>query len=125
MRAVVTQDNIGQVRKHTAAVEIRLANRINQILPAKITRIAPKATNYLPSAALATTGGGKIAATENRNNELKSREKVFHIDLEFPKQKQTLPIGARVYVRFDHGSEPLAKQWFRSIRQVFLRQFNV
>jgi putative peptide zinc metalloprotease protein len=125
VRAVVTQDNIGQVRKHTAAVEIRLANRIDQILPAKITRIAPKATNYLPSAALATTGGGKIAATENRNNELKSREKVFHIDLEFPKQKQTLPIGARVYVRFDHGSEPLAKQWLRSIRQVFLRQFNV
>ena len=94
VRAVVTQDNIGQVRKHTAAVEIRLANRINQILPAKITRIAPKATNHLPSAALATSGGGKIAATENRNNELKSLEKVFHIDLEFPKQKQTLPIGA-------------------------------
>jgi len=34
-------------------------------------------------------------------------------------------IGARTYVRFDHGGQPLAKQWYRSLRQLFLRQFNV
>jgi putative peptide zinc metalloprotease protein len=125
VRAVVTQDNIGQVRKHIAAVEIRLVNQLSQIIPAKITRIAPKATNYLPSAALASTGGGKIAVIANHPDEPKAREKVFHVDLEFPAQQQALPIGARVYVRFDHGSEPLATQWYRSIRQVFLRQFSV
>jgi putative peptide zinc metalloprotease protein len=125
VRTIVTQDDIGQVRKHIAAVEIRLANQVHQILPAKITRIAPRATNFLPSAALANTGGGKIAVDANQPNELRSREKVFHVDLEFPAQEQPLPIGARVYVRFDHGSEPLATQWYRSIRQVFLRQFSV
>ncbi len=125
VRTVVTQDDIGQVRKQITAVEIRLVNQINQVLPAKITRIAPRATNYLPSAALASTGGGKIAVDANQPDELRSREKVFHVDLEFPAQEQPLPIGARVYVRFDHGSEPLATQWYRSIRQVFLRQFSV
>jgi len=28
-------------------------------------------------------------------------------------------------VRFDHGFEPLAVQWYRSLRRLFLRWFNV
>jgi putative peptide zinc metalloprotease protein len=39
--------------------------------------------------------------------------------------RQDVHIGSRVYVRFDHGSEPLAQQWYRSLRQVFLKQLNV
>jgi len=34
-------------------------------------------------------------------------------------------LGSRVYVRFDHGREPLGWQWFRRIRQLFLRRLNV
>jgi putative peptide zinc metalloprotease protein len=30
-----------------------------------------------------------------------------------------------VYVRFDHGWEPLAVQWARELRQLFLARFNV
>jgi putative peptide zinc metalloprotease protein len=33
--------------------------------------------------------------------------------------------GQRVEVRFDHGSEPLAVQWYRSLRQLFLARFGV
>ena len=39
--------------------------------------------------------------------------------------REDVHIGSRVYVRFDHGSEPLARQWYRSLRQVFLKQLNV
>jgi hypothetical protein len=30
-----------------------------------------------------------------------------------------------VYVRFDHGHKPLALQWYRSLRQLFLSRLDV
>ena len=34
-------------------------------------------------------------------------------------------VGGRVYVRFDHGTEPLATRWYRGLRRLFLKRFNV
>ena len=34
-------------------------------------------------------------------------------------------IGGRIYVRFEHQPEPLAEQWYREARRVFLKRFNV
>ena len=42
-----------------------------------------------------------------------------------PAQQGILNVGGRVYVRFDHGSEALAAQWYRQGRQLFLARFNV
>jgi putative peptide zinc metalloprotease protein len=33
--------------------------------------------------------------------------------------------GERVFVRFDHGFEPLGFQAYRAVRRLFLRQFDV
>ncbi|MFW5443272.1 MAG: hypothetical protein ACKE51_03055 [Methylococcaceae bacterium] len=125
VRTVVAQSDIGQIQKQVKTVQIRLVNHPDQVITAKIIRRAPEATNYLPSAALATINGGKIAVDPDFKDELKTQEKVFQIDLEFIPLLKSPQIGQRVYVRFDHGSEPLGQQWYRSIRQVFLRQFNV
>ena len=32
--------------------------------------------------------------------------------------------GGRAYVRFDHGSAPLASQWYEEVRRLFLSRFN-
>ncbi|MFW5451645.1 MAG: HlyD family efflux transporter periplasmic adaptor subunit, partial [Methylophagaceae bacterium] len=125
VRVVVTQSNIGQIQKQINGVEIRLINHPEQVIPATIVRRAPEATNTLPSAALATINGGKIQIDPNADEDLKTQEKVFHIDLTYTPVADTTEIGQRVYVRFDHGSEPLGQQWYRSFRQVFLRQFDV
>ena len=125
VRAVVAQSDIGQIQKLVKGVEIRLANHPDRVIPATITRRSPEATNYLPSAALATINGGKIPIDPNSKEELKTLEKVFQIDMQFTPVDHTPEIGQRVYVRFDHGAEPLGQQWYRSLRQVFLRQFNV
>jgi putative peptide zinc metalloprotease protein len=52
-------------------------------------------------------------------------EKIFQVDLELPSRLSLLNIGSRVYVRFDHGWEPLAAQWSRELRQLFLARLNV
>ena len=54
-----------------------------------------------------------------------TREKVFLVDLAFDHQGENIALGTRAYVRIDHGGEALASQWYRRIRQAFLRQFNV
>jgi len=125
VRVVVTQSDINQLTKQIKSIQIRLVNHPNQIIPAKITRWVPEATNNLPSSALATINGGKIAVDPLDKDQVKTLEKVFHIDLEFTPVTQVPEIGQRVYVRFNHGSEPMAQQWYRRLRQVFLRQFNV
>jgi len=124
VQVVVTQSDIGRLAENIKGVEVRLSNYPNQVIPATITRWAPEATNQLPSEALATVNGGKIAVDAAAQEQTKTLEKVFHIDLQFTPVNPMNHIGQRVYVRFDHGTEPIAEQWMRSIRQVFLRHFN-
>ncbi len=125
VRVVVTQSDMGQLSKQIKAIHIRLVNHPEQILPATLIRKTPEASNHLQSAALATSNGGKIALDPASKEELQTLEKVFHIDLQFTPIQPVSEIGQRVFVRFDHGTETLAQQLFRRLRQVFLRQFNV
>lgn len=124
VRLAVSQDNIGQVRNSVIDISVKLANDLSQNYKASIIRQSPKASNQLPSAALTTAGGGEFMTAPNQNDGRVSLEKVFLIDLSFDNAPANLPLGTRVYVRFKHESEPLAFQWYRRIRQTFLRQFN-
>ena len=125
VRMAVSQDHIGQLRQNIKDIKIRFANDINREYPAKIIRQAPEAINLLPSAALSTLGGGKFIVKPDSKNQLQIQQKVFLVDLQFEPQQQNIPLGTRAYVRINHGGEPLARQLFRRIRQIFLRQFNV
>ena len=52
-------------------------------------------------------------------------EKVFQFELLLPPQFRLHTIGSRVYVRFDHGHEPLAHRWYRALRRGFLSHLAV
>ncbi|MEQ1635606.1 MAG: HlyD family efflux transporter periplasmic adaptor subunit [Methylococcales bacterium] len=125
VRAAVTQADIGKLRNGILAVQVRLANQPDQVLAAKIIRETPEATEKLYSEALASNAGGQFILDPNKPEELLTLEKFFQVDVEFSPPEPNQFIGTRAYVRFYHGGEPLAKQWARSIRQLFLRQFNV
>ena len=125
IRMAVSQDNIGQLRRGIEDITVRLASDPHRDYSAEIIRQAPEATNQLPSAALTTAGGGKFIINPNSKDDLISLQKVFLVDLSFDPMQQNIPLGTRAYVRIDHGGEALARQWFRRLRQTFLRQFNV
>ena len=125
VRMAVSQDHIGQLRQRVVDVKVRFASIPDQEFPARIVRQAPEATNQLPSAALATTGGGKFIVTPGKEEQMVTLEKVFLVDLKPDFQGHEIPLGTRAYVRIYHGSETLAIQWYRRLRQVFLRQLNV
>jgi putative peptide zinc metalloprotease protein len=121
----VSQDNVGMLRTHIDHIQVRLADRLDEIIPATIIRQVPGGTNQLPSAALGTQGGGVVAIDPRDSSGKRTLETVFVYELELSSEMITAPIGTRVYVRIDHGSEALATQWYRRLRQVFLRTLNV
>ncbi|MCP4876808.1 MAG: HlyD family efflux transporter periplasmic adaptor subunit [Gammaproteobacteria bacterium] len=125
VRMAVSQDHIGQLRQKVVDIRIRFANNPKQDFSAEILRQSPEATNQLPSAALATTGGGRFVVEPGKSDQPVTREKVFLVDLQPDFKGQRVPLGTRAYVRVDHGGEALASQWYRRLRQVFLSQFNV
>lgn len=125
VRMAVSQDHIGQLRQQVVDIKVRFASNPATEFAAEILRQSPEAINQLPSAALAITGGGQFIVTADNGNELITREKVFLVDLKLDFRQQRIPMGTRAYVRVNHGSETLASQWYRRVRQVFLRQFNV
>jgi len=50
---------------------------------------------------------------------------VFQLELALPTEVRSSYLGARVFVRFDHGYEPVGFQVYRALRQLLLRHFDV
>ncbi len=125
VRVVVPQAEGGLVARRTRQVEIRPADRIGKPIAARIKREVPAATDELPSMTLSLQGGGKIGLDPNKPGDGKAVEKLFVLDLELPEGEQATYFGGRIYVRFEHESEPLARQWYREVRRAFLKKFNV
>ena len=123
VRVSVPQADIGLVKQRTQSVSVRLAEQLVSPLTAIVTRQVPAAVGRLPSAALGPMGGGPFAVDPEDSTGTRAMEGVFEVELVLPVPVERL--GMRVYVRFDHGSEPLARQWYRRVRQLFLRKFNV
>jgi putative peptide zinc metalloprotease protein len=106
VRVIVPEDAADLVRQRTEAVELRFADRMAAVVPAIIERELPTISDTLP---------------EN----LKALAKLLHLELRPTTPTPVSTMGGRVYVRFDHGKEPLARRIYRSIRQLFLEHFNV
>lgn len=125
VRVVVPQAEENLVSKRTRKVEIRQVGSIGTPILAQIKREVPAATDELPSMTLSLQGGGKIGLDPSKPGDGKALEKLFVLDLDLPAGAPSSFIGGRIYVRFEHQPEPLAEQWFREVRRVFLKKFNV
>ena len=125
VRAVVSQDDIALVRNSLAGVEVKITDRLDETYPAKLVREVPSGQDQLPNKALSLEGGGLHGTDPRDPDGLKSLERLFQFDLELPEGVGELQLGTRVHVRFRHAPEPLASQWGRRLRQLFLSRFHV
>lgn len=125
VRVVISQSDIDLVRQRTRSVAVRPAENLGNILPAAVLREVPGAIEQLPSSALGRSGGGEIAIDPFDTSGMKAFDRLFQLELDILAPLETVYFGSRVFVRFDHGFEPLAFRWYRDLRQLFLRRFNV
>lgn len=123
VRAIVSQNDVDRVRTRVQRVEVRAAHRVEEIVPARILREIPGATDQLPSLALSQAGGGHVGLDPAKPNEPRAIESLFLFDLELPRDYPVRRLGSRYYVRFVCEPEPLGLQWYRELRGLLLRRF--
>lgn len=125
VRVALLQDDIALVRQSTRGVEVMLAGWGAEPVSARIRREVPGASAQLPTAALGSAGGGAIAVDPRDKQGTATLRQVFQLELTVPGEVRSEYLGARVYVRFDHGTEAMGFQFYRAFRRLLLRQLNV
>jgi putative peptide zinc metalloprotease protein len=123
VRLAVSQEAIGLVRQSAQAIQARYANRPAEKVPVKLLREVPESRQHLPSPALGSLGGGEFTLHPDDKDGTRPLEAVFEMRLELVQPIRRL--GERVIVRFEHPAQPLGRQWYRSLRQMFLKRFNL
>ncbi len=132
VRALVRQADVDLVRADTHGVALRTVERVARLVPARIVREVPSASDALPSLALTVEGGGAIAVDPKSLNpdgsgnlEPRAMEPVFQFDLELAAAPEFRGLGHRAYLRIEHSAETLAPRAWRALRRLFLRSFAV
>lgn len=125
VRVIVTQEVIDLVRQRTERVDIRFPNHVWDVYSAHVERETPAASDQLPDVALSTAGGGELALNPGSREGVTALQNFFRLELSMDMPGVVTAVGGRVHVRFDHGREPLGWRVYRSLRQVFLKRFNV
>lgn len=127
-RVVVEQEAADLVRGATTGVQLRLAHQPERVLQGHLEREVPGGDSYLPSRVLATEGGGLLATDPRDRDGARTLERTFQFDVALSggvDPTSAVFFGERIHARFDHPPEPLAQQWYRGIRRLFLSHFQV
>jgi putative peptide zinc metalloprotease protein len=123
-RVIVRQADVGLVRQRLRGVQVRVADDLAQVWSATVLREVPAGSEEFPSPALMTEGGGSEPADTRDPRHAKALSRMFQFDIEMPAEAVRLAWGSHVWVRFDHGTEPMAEQWWRRLRQLLLSRFD-
>ncbi len=123
VRAVLNQSDVGLVRDQIQGVTVRLVEKELIEKTARVINQTPASSRELPSSALGDKGGGSFSTDPADEQGTRLQAPVFVLDVELVDQPLER-IGGRAWVRFDHGSQPLATQWIRGLRQIFLKHLG-
>ena len=125
VRVAIGQDDIALVRESVREVEVMMSEWGAAPVAATIRREVPGGSQQLPTAALGSGGGGLFAVDPRDRQGVTALERVFQLELALPEELRSPYLGARVFVRFDHGFEPLGVQAYRALKRLLLRRFDV
>lgn len=126
VRTLVAQDSIDLVLRRSVHVEARFAQRMEEVRGAELLRAVPGAVERLPSPVLGHEGGGPwVELVMDQTGQPRLVQHAFLVDFALEGTVPAGTIGSRVYLRVDHGREPIATQAMRAIRQLFLRRLDV
>ncbi|GAB2883601.1 efflux RND transporter periplasmic adaptor subunit [Uliginosibacterium flavum] len=123
VRMALAQQDIDLLQSSPSSFTVRIAESRSQSLSASISSQEPGAAWVLPSPLLGDSTGGPFATDPADKDGLRTLEPVFIVDLKINGQSLAR-IGSRAWIRIEHAPQPLAAQLWRSLRQLFLRQFG-
>jgi putative peptide zinc metalloprotease protein len=107
------------------AIEVRAPQATDRVWNARLTRSVPAAARDLPSPALGAAAGGDIALDPHDPKGTQALQNWFEHELLLGPEMPFRQIGARVQVRFEHASEPVAQRLWQGLRRLFLSHFQL
>ncbi len=122
VRALVAHDDMARLREQPGAIRVTLAHADGESLPAQWLRGVPRASTQLLTPALGAKAGGPLALDPADAEGRTTLEPRFEVELSLP-EGAAAHVGARAWVRFDHGDATLAEISSRFLRRSFLRHF--
>jgi len=125
VRIIVSQHDVDLVLNRLQRIDLRLSEHFPEVYNARLVRAVPAAQDQSPSPVLTSEGGGVIAADPRDPSGGKTLSRMFQFDLQLPEEVPPVRFGGRAYVRLVMQPEPLAAQWYRRLRQMFLERFSV
>jgi putative peptide zinc metalloprotease protein len=87
---------------------------------ARLVAIAPEATRSVDDPAFSSTAGGPLPMDPSDERGQRSARPFHLAEVATDIPLQNMAVGALVWLRFDHGAQPLAPRMWRALRQTFL-----
>lgn len=120
VRVLVANDDIAQVRAMPGRIGVELASAGGDTVLAQWLRSVPRASTELSLPALGPEAGGPLELDTSVHDRRLLLEPRFEVELRLPAGVPA-PVGARAWVRFEHGSATLVELSQRYLRRTFLR----
>lgn len=111
IRVVASQQAARRIREDTTSIEVRLVGHSGLILPGKLLREVPLASDQLPSAALGSRTGGALQVDARDERGITVLEHVSAFDVAIPFGTHGRYVGSRASVRIQHSASPLLPRW--------------
>ena len=107
-------------------LEMRIKGRPDITIPGRITAIFPAGQQLLPSRSLGYSVGGSVTTQSPDPRDNRAAENFFEIRIKpQPVEGVELLTGQRIISRVKLRSKPLIFQWWRTLRQLFQRRFQI
>jgi putative peptide zinc metalloprotease protein len=125
--AVVRQEDAANLfGKTLRTAGVRLRGQADTLVPVTGATIIPAQQQVLPSAALGWLGGGEIAVKTDDKAGTKSAESFFELRARLdPGTSVELYHGRSGKLRCELPWRPVLSQWYRNLRQLLQRKFQV
>ena len=107
-------------------LDMRMKGRPDITIPGRITEIFPAGQQLLPSESLGYSAGGSMTTQSPDPRDTRAAENFFEIRI-IPQSVEGVDLltGQRIISRVKLRSKPLIFQWWRTLRQLFQRRFQI
>ena len=125
--ATVAQTEVARLfNRQIRSAAVRLRGQAGTVIPTGELRIIPAAQKTLPSAALGWMAGGEVRVAPNDPQGRQATEPFFEVKAAVQPAADVVFFHGRAgKIRFDLGPEPLLQQWWRRLRQLLQKRYQL
>lgn len=124
--AVVSQQDVNLLfDQEMRGVTMRFRGNAGQLIEPTSVRIVPGRQEYLPTPALGWRAGGPVRVRDDDPDGVRAAEPFFLVMLEVEGDGAPLHHGRVGAARFRVENEPYFHQWYRKMRQVVQKRFQI